>query len=61
MFKLIFNLIYIKMYDFSYENKNSFINLCQFFETQFLDKFADLNLHLRSLGIYPLDYASKWI
>lgn len=61
MFKILHHLIYKPMYNFDCENKENFFALCYFFEKNLLERHNELYIHLRLLGIYPVNYVAKWI
>lgn len=61
MFKILHHLIYKPMYNFDCENKENFFALCYFFEKNLLERHNELYIHLRLLGIYPVDYAANWM
>lgn len=60
-FKILHNQIYKPMYNFDSENKENFFALCYFFEKNFLEKINQLYLHLRLIGVFPVNFAAKWI
>lgn len=60
-FSLIHNQIYKPMYNFDCENKENFFALCYFFEKSFLEQYNELYIHLRMIGVYPVNIAAKWI
>ena len=49
------------MYNFDCENKENFFSLCYFFEKNFLEHNNELYIHLRMIGVYPVNYAAKWM
>lgn len=60
-FKILHNHIYKPMYNFDCENKESFFALCHFFEKNFLEQNNELYVHLRMIGVYPVNFAAKWM
>lgn len=60
-FKVVFNKIYVPMFDFEENCQGNLIVLCQIFESLFLTEMNDLFFHLRMIGLNPLDFASQWI
>ena len=59
-FKIIFEQIYVPIFDFQSDNEQNLIALCQCFEELFLLEMNGLFFHLKSIGFCPLGIAAKW-
>lgn len=51
----------MKLFDFDPENKEGLLALGSLFEDLFVQKMNDLYVHLREVGIFPVQLALPWM
>ena len=61
IFKFVYKEHFQKLFDFKVQSSENIVALGIIFESLFLKSMNQLYLHLRSLGIFPIDIALEWM
>lgn len=59
--KPLLQKVYKPMYDMDIDNPDNILNLLFIFERAFIIDCNELYMHLREIGVFPVNYAAEWI